>query len=162
MSASNEAVAMMMRELICEQVYRERANWNTEHPNKALGVRTITPEEVISVTKDQYLKYNKDEWKSLASAVLDKLIARRRLYWVSSRCRTSEKYTPTNPDEDVYEVGDAEACLCGHLKCASILVDEFKVSWCACPAPTTGPGTKCENCMLPVRPVVVDGYAISR
>lgn len=33
--------ALLMREVICEKIYRERARWDAEHPNRALGIRHV-------------------------------------------------------------------------------------------------------------------------
>lgn len=38
--------ALLMREALCEQVYRERERWSPDKPVKSLGLRSILPEEV--------------------------------------------------------------------------------------------------------------------
>ena len=35
--------SLLMREVLCEQIYQQRANWSAEHPNRSLGIRLISP-----------------------------------------------------------------------------------------------------------------------
>lgn len=65
------ATALLMRELICERVYRERANWNADHPNKAMRIRKITPESVVAHATSAVLTMDGDALKAHAATVLD-------------------------------------------------------------------------------------------
>src|SRR5262249_1854676 len=71
---SREAVALIMREVICEQIYREREHWNPHHPNRSLGIRSITPEEILPYARNVYLKLDKEQLRAQASEILDLII----------------------------------------------------------------------------------------
>jgi len=44
-----EAVALAMRELCCELVWRRRDHWNAVHPSRSLGLRELDPKYVASL-----------------------------------------------------------------------------------------------------------------
>lgn len=77
------ATALLMRELVCEQIYRERANWDPEHPNRALGIRSILPEEVIPFAREHQVtllavRIDTMRMKEIAAEVLDQIVAQRQ------------------------------------------------------------------------------------
>lgn len=71
------ATALLMRELVCEQVYRGRARWDAEHPCRALGLRDITPEEVLPFAKVGMLTWTNEERRKNAAFVLDSIVEAR-------------------------------------------------------------------------------------
>jgi len=66
-----EATALLTREVLCEKIYRERAKWNAEHPNRSLGIRDVNLEAVIDVVDTRILKLSKKQVRALAATVLD-------------------------------------------------------------------------------------------
>jgi hypothetical protein len=75
--------ALLMREVVCEQVYRHRAAFDAEHPCRSLHIREITPEEIVDAVTVRVghfgyvLALDKDGLKMLGAIVLDEIIARR-------------------------------------------------------------------------------------
>jgi hypothetical protein len=69
------ASALLMREVVCEQIYRQRAAWSPDHPNKALGVRSIDPAALIPYVRPHLLGMTPDELKAEAARVLDLITA---------------------------------------------------------------------------------------
>lgn len=74
---SAEAVALLTRELICEQIYRQREKWDAAHPNNALMTRDIKVEEIVEYVHEGILEMNKHELRAHAAAVLDRILAAR-------------------------------------------------------------------------------------
>jgi len=65
------ATALLTREVLCEKIYRERAKWDGEHPNRSLGIRDIDLEAVIDVVDTRVLLLSKKQLRTLAATVLD-------------------------------------------------------------------------------------------
>ncbi len=83
---SAEAVALLTRELICEQIYRQREKWDVAHPNNALMTRDIKVEEIVEHVHEGILELNKHELRLHASIVLDRIM--------TARAVTDEKLIP--------------------------------------------------------------------
>jgi hypothetical protein len=75
--ASDGASALLMREVLCEQVWRSRHLWDVNHPARALGMRMIDPEEILDHVEESILGLGSDALKALAAHVLDAIIAKR-------------------------------------------------------------------------------------
>lgn len=78
--------AMMMREVLCEQVYRQRLTWlPNDRICTTLGMRTIAPADIMPsvvamadlMTDEQIFAITGIEWKLRASNVLDHILAHR-------------------------------------------------------------------------------------
>jgi hypothetical protein len=70
------AAALLMRELICEKIYRERDKWTAVHPCRALGVRTL-PFDVSDYITNDLLTLDAPRLRAYAAEVLDLLEKRR-------------------------------------------------------------------------------------
>lgn len=68
------AAALLMREVVCELVYRNRAQWDAEHPNRALGVRTIDAALVATHSHSGLVDLEASELRGEASRVLDRIL----------------------------------------------------------------------------------------
>jgi hypothetical protein len=79
MSNREQAAALLMREVICEKIYRERDKWDAEHPNRALGVRSFWPRDLMPFVVTKLLRLDKEQLRSYAAAVLDMLEKRVQL-----------------------------------------------------------------------------------
>lgn len=66
-----EAAALLMREVVCEQVYRQRAAWDVEHPNNSLGVRTIHPHDIARAVVVDVVDLPSKQLRALAAAILN-------------------------------------------------------------------------------------------
>jgi len=73
MSNREQAAALLMREVLCEKIYREREKWDPEHPNMALGVRSILPRDLMPFVGTHLLRLSPDSMKLYAAKVLDLL-----------------------------------------------------------------------------------------
>ncbi len=76
-SRREEAAALLMRELICEQIFRERAKWDPDHPSRALGIRTIEPRELLPYVCVSHLILASHQRKAEAAWILDQIVANR-------------------------------------------------------------------------------------
>jgi len=65
------ASALLMREVVCEQIYRSRSKWNESHPNRALGVRSIHPDAIADAADMRLMLVPSAEIKALAALMLD-------------------------------------------------------------------------------------------
>lgn len=86
----DEVIAMIMREVLCEQVYRNREKIIVDsggHVCTILGMRTIEPSDIIPHAEKLYelmmehadgpldgLNPDKIDWKRIASRTLDSII----------------------------------------------------------------------------------------
>lgn len=73
------ACAVLMREAICERIFRARDRWNADHPCRALGVREI-PWETITwhvsrVGADAIVDMDKTAIRALAASIMDEVDA---------------------------------------------------------------------------------------
>lgn len=73
-----EGAALLMREVLCERIYRERAAWNADHPNSSLRIREITPELLMPHMDRKILSMDKDGLKAEAARVLDLIEAAKK------------------------------------------------------------------------------------
>lgn len=69
-------VVIMTRELLCEIIYRRRADWDPDHPNKALGLRAPNLVQMVDLACnearwDRFESLSKDDLKAYAADVYD-------------------------------------------------------------------------------------------
>lgn len=74
-----QAVALITREVICEVIYRNRADWHPDHPNKALRIRDIPLDRILRVAfhlpvEKPVAEMSKDELKAYAAWLLDEVL----------------------------------------------------------------------------------------
>jgi len=73
-----QTAMVITREVICEQIYRQRSNWNADHPNRALQIREIPLDRLfiamlrVSVKK-QPDEMSKEELRAYAALLLDEV-----------------------------------------------------------------------------------------
>lgn len=89
---SADAIVLLTREVLCEQIYRQRDKWDPAHPNNSLSVRDIAPEEIVPHVHEGVLDMNKSELRTHAAEVLDRILAARTL-------DPNEKLVPMTMDE---------------------------------------------------------------
>ena len=79
-TTATKAAMLLMQEVICEKIYREvtrmgRGNFDFQHPNKAMGIRTITPDDLRPHIALEVLTMPKEELRKYAAEVLDAISA---------------------------------------------------------------------------------------
>jgi hypothetical protein len=81
------AIALFVREVACELLYRNRARWDAEHPNRALGMREpcMHPDRLAAAADTAILWLGKQELREEAAAYLDQCDAQRDAELTSSR-----------------------------------------------------------------------------
>lgn len=74
-----QAVALLTREVLCEQIYRNRAAvaGDLEHINKALQTRGVNLDAIVRHTTTEVLVMTKDKLRAHAAEVLDKIMKER-------------------------------------------------------------------------------------
>lgn len=65
------ASALLMREVVCERIYRRRDEWDHEHPNFSLGVREIRPGDIAAAAVGAVVDLPASSLKDLAAEILD-------------------------------------------------------------------------------------------
>lgn len=68
---SVEAALILGREVACELVYRNRASWDPEHPNRALRTRSIEVGRLTKHVIPDLLWQDSDNLKTYAASVVD-------------------------------------------------------------------------------------------
>ncbi len=105
-----EAIALLAREVLCEQVYRARELWDADHPCRALGLRTIEPWEIVWHAEIGILQLDSKALKARASTVLDAILAARK----PARC-CATSHVPIDTACPTYETGANGRCVyCDH------------------------------------------------
>lgn len=66
-----EAGALLMREIICEVIFRRRCAWDPEHPNRSIGIRNIKPDGISRWVHLGIFHMSSAELRSYAARVLD-------------------------------------------------------------------------------------------
>jgi hypothetical protein len=78
-----EILALFTREVLCEQIYRNKERWNTAHPCRALELREISPEEITTAadvllsSEPKVLARIRVMDRSFAASALDFILRRK-------------------------------------------------------------------------------------
>lgn len=67
------AVALLMREVLIEKLWRNRDRWDREHPAKSLGLRTISATPIVERATSDLMQRSPAELRSIAALVLDEI-----------------------------------------------------------------------------------------
>lgn len=104
--------ALIMREIVCEQVFREREKWSAQKPVTSLSLRTLDPSEIAPHLHRLYSEHGAEllsaetkTLKEIGAEVLDAIAAKREAERQAALEATREMIDGADDEEE--EEGDA-------------------------------------------------------